>query len=317
MRPMSSLHIHCFPIETIVVTQSGQVSEPGKDEEATRARAGATMLLIASEPENRSVLREVSDGPIEWSRDRIARILPSGEEILFIAFTIEQWLRKAPGGPIGIEGEAAGRAIPALAEGWSSTVVHALAARPRTAAELEDEVEGVGAARLRRLLEAMVEVGLLEERPDGADEARRYAVTDFLRAGMAPIAVGARFEQRYVPAGTPRLDVLDVEAGMRLALPLLRLAPGVEGVCRLGVSVVVDARSVSVGAMARVERGRVVSVSTELSGEFDALLEGPTTAWIDAAVEPLASRLLPEGDEDLAAAVLAGLHDVLFGVRVR
>lgn len=275
------------------------------------------MLLIASEPESRNVLREVSDGPVEWSPDRIARILPSGEELLFIAFTIEQWLRKAPGGPIGIDGEAASRAIPALAEGWSSTVAHALAAGPRTAAALEDEIEGVGAVRLRRLLETMVEAGLLEERPGEEDGAPRYAVTDFLRAGMAPIAAGARFEQRYAPAGTPRLDVLDVEAGLRLALPLLRLPPELEGVCRLGVSVVVNARSVPVGVMARVERGRVVSVSTELSGEFDALLEGPTTAWIDAAVEPLASRLLPEGDEDLAAAVLAGLHDVLFGVRVR
>jgi DNA-binding HxlR family transcriptional regulator len=274
------------------------------------------MLLLASDPANRDVLRRVADGPVEWSADRIARILPSGEEMLFIAFTIEQWLQKGPGGAVRIDSERARKTIPALAEGWSSTLVHALAVQPRTLPELEREIEALGRSALREQLEAMREVGLVDARP-GDGEGALYAVTDFLRAATAPLAAGARFERRYAPAHTPHITPLDVEAAFLLALPLLRLPPDVDGVCRLVVDVPVHGEPVPTGAMARVEHGRIAAVSTELREECDALLEGPPTAWLDAVIEPLSSRLLPEGDEDLAAAVLAGLHEALYGVPVR
>jgi DNA-binding HxlR family transcriptional regulator len=280
------------------------------------ARAGAVMLVLAADPSNRDVLRSVADGPVEWSPDQIARILPTGEEVLFITFVIEQWLQKAPGGAMDIDGPRAKKAIPALAAGWSASIVHALAVHPRTVTELEREIEGLGPAALRRRLEAMREAGLVEARPSDGEGAL-YAVTDFLRAAIAPLAAGARFEHRYAPADTPGIKPLDAEAAFLLSLPLLRLPREVDGLCRLVVKVPVHGDPVPTGAMARVEHGEIAAVSTELREECDALLEGPPTAWLDAVIDPLSSRLYPEGDEDLAAALLVGLHEMLFGLPVQ
>jgi DNA-binding HxlR family transcriptional regulator len=274
------------------------------------------MLLLASDPGNRAMLRSAAEGPVEWSADQIARIAPTGEEVLFITFVIEQWLQKAPGGAMGIDSERARKAIPALAAGWSSAIVHALAVQPRTVTELERLIEGIGPAGLRRRLEAMREVGLVDARPSDGEGAL-YVVTDFLRAAIAPLAAGARFEHRYAPAETPGIEPLDVEVAFLLSLPLLRLPASAGGLSRLVVDVPVHGEPIPTGAMALVEHGQIASISTELREECDALLEGPPTAWLDAVIEPLSSRLLPEGDEDLSAAVLAGLHDVLYGIPVR
>lgn len=281
-----------------------------------QARAGAIMLVLASDPSNRSILREVSEGPIEWSPNQIARILPSGKEVLFISFVIEQWLQKAPGGPMDIEGPEAKAAIPALAAGWSSTVVHALAAQPRTVTELGRTIDDLGPAALRHQLDAMQAVGLIEASA-GDGEGTVYRITDWLRAAIAPLIVGARFEHRYAPTETPAIAPLDVDAGFLMGLPLLGLPADTNGLCRMTINVPVHGDPVPAGAMARVEHGRIASISTELQDEADASLEGPPMAWLDAVIDPLASRLYPEGDEDLAATLLVGLHEVLFGIPVR
>lgn len=298
------------------MTQSKRVIRAGFSGGSSEARAGATMLVLAADPANRRMLRKVSDGPIEWSSNQIARILPSGEEVLFISFVIEQWLQKAPSGPLAIDSADGERAIPALANGWSTTIVHALAVRPRTLTELEREIEALSGPALRHCLEAMTEVGLVKASA-GDGEGTLYRITDWLRAAIAPLIAAARFERRYAPAETPGIAPLDVEAGFLMALPLLNLAAEASGLCRLEITVPVHGEPVPTGVMARVEHGRIAAVSTELEDEFDALLEGPPTAWLDAVISPVASRLYPEGDEDLAAAALAALHEVLFGIPVR
>jgi DNA-binding HxlR family transcriptional regulator len=274
------------------------------------------MLVLASDPANRRVLRKVSDGPVEWSADRIARILPTGEEVLFIGFVIEQWLQKAPAGPIDIESPEAKMAIPALAAGWSSTVVHALAAQPRTVTDLERTVDGLGPAALRHQLDALQSVDLIEASA-GDGEGTVYRITDWLRAAIAPLIAGARFEHRYAPTETPAIAPLDVDAGFLMALPLLVMPKDTNGLSRLAIDVPVHGEPIPAGAMARAENGRIASISTELQDEADASLEGPPMAWLDAVIDPLGSRLYPEGDEDLAATMLVGLHEVLFGVPVR
>jgi DNA-binding HxlR family transcriptional regulator len=291
------------------------VIEGVSSDESSEVRTGATMLVLAADPENRRMLRKVSDGPVEWSADQIARILPTGEEMLFISFTIEQWLQKAPNGPLAIDSTDGKRAIPALAAGWSATVVHALAVQPRTLPELEREIEGLGASALRRRLEPMLELGMVDASAGGG-EGTLYRATDWLRAAIAPLIAAARFERRYAPAQTPPIAPLDVEAGYLMALPLLSLPEEASGVARLTINVPVHGEPVPAGAMATVEHGRITAIGTELSDRFDASLEGPPTAWLDAVIEPVASRLFPEGDEDLATDMLVGLHEVLFGVPV-
>lgn len=274
------------------------------------------MVVLAADPDNRRMLRKVSDGPVEWSSDQIARILPSGEEVLFISFVIEQWLQKAPSGPMAIDSAEGKRAVPALATGWSTTIVHALAVRPQTLTELDRAIDGLDSTALRGQLETMTEIGLVEASA-GDGEGTLHRITDWLRAAIAPLIAATRFERRYAPAETPGIAPLDVEAGFLMALPLLGLPPGASGVCRLVIDVPVHGEPIPTGVMARVEQGRIAAISTELGDEFDASLEGPPTAWLDAVINPLASRLYPEGDEDLATDLLVALHEVLFGVPVR
>jgi DNA-binding HxlR family transcriptional regulator len=279
-------------------------------------RAGATMLILAADPDNRRVLRKVSEGPVEWSAEKIAQILPSGEEVLFISFTIEQWLQKAPGGAMAIDSAEGKRAVPALAGGWSATLVHALAMAPRSLPELEREVPGLGAAPLRRHLEPMIELGLVEAGA-GDGEGTIYRATDWLRAGIAPLIAAARFERRYAAAQTPPIEPLDVEAGFLMALPLVGLPIGAGGICRMVFDLPVHGEATPVGVMAQIEHGSITAVSTAPGEDFHASLRGPPTAWLDSVINPLASRLYPEGDEDLATDMLVGLHEVLFGVPVR
>jgi DNA-binding HxlR family transcriptional regulator len=288
----------------------------GASERTGEVRAGATMLILASDPDNRRVLRKVSEGPVEWSAEKVAQILPSGEEVLFISFTIEQWLQKAPSGPMAIDSAEGKRAVPALAAGWSAAIVHALAVQPCTLPELERRIEGFGVAVLRRRLETMVELGLVEASA-GDGEGTLYRITDWLRAAIAPLIAAARFERRYAPAQTPPIEPLDVEAGFLMALPLLRLPIASSGTCQVAIDVPVHGEPVRAGAMARVEHGAIAAISTELHDDFHASLVGPPTAWLDAVVNPLASRLCPDGDEDLATDMLIALHEVLFGIPVK
>jgi DNA-binding HxlR family transcriptional regulator len=270
------------------------------------------MLMLATDPVNRTLLREVSKGPTEVGNGQLARILPSGEEVLFISFVVEQWLQKAPGGVLDIDSAVAKLAVETLAASWSSTLIHRLAQRPRSAVELDAEIEGADSAAIAQQLDAMQAVGLaaLEGEED------RYAVTDWLRAGIAPLAAGARFEHRYAAPETPSIADLDVEAGFRLTLPLLEMPEQMNGTCRLVVDLPIKGEVVPAGVTVGIERSRVVSISTQLRESADASLKGTPSAWLDAVIGRITGRLLPDGDEALARAIVEGMHDALFGLPV-
>lgn len=285
-------------------------------------RAGAHVLALAGASANRDLASEVSDALPPWKQvafappdDKMAMILPSVDEIYFVRFAVEQWLQRAPGGALKIGSEEADAAVLALAEGWSKAVVHALAARPMTLTELDGAVGGFGREALEPRLAAMRDAGLVEARPGDAEGAL-YAATDWLRAGIAPLLAAARFEHHFDPAELPKIETLDVEAGFLLTLPLVELPAELTGLCRLVVELPRVDVILPAGAMARVEGGRVVSCTPRLGEEADAFATGPPTAWMDAVINPPASRVIPEGDERLARALIEGLHDLLFGLPV-
>jgi len=289
---------------------------------ARGARAGAHILALAATSANRDLVGEVSDSLPPWkdaalvSRDDcMEMIMPSVDEIFFVRFAAEQWLQKAPGGALRIGSEEADAAVLALAEGWSETVVHALATRPLTLTELGRAVGGPGRAGLECRLAAMRGAGLVEARP-GDVEGALYAATDWLRAGIAPLVAAARFEHHFDPVELPKIESLDVEAAFLLTLPLIGLPAELTGVCRLVVELPRVEVILPAGVMARVEGGRVVSCTARLEEKADAFATGPPTAWMDAVINPPASRVIPEGDEALVRALLEGLHDVLFGIPV-
>jgi hypothetical protein len=193
--------------------------------------------------------------------------------------------------------------------------VHALAARPLTLRELESAVECLSSRALKRRLLAMQRAGQVERSSDGGGAV--YAATEWLRAGIAPLAAAARLERRNPSEGMAPIAPLDVEAGLLLTLPLLALPGEISGSCRIGVELGDSSRSHIAGATVQVKGGRIGSCTAGLDEGADAWAVASADEWLDTVIEPDARRVTSGGDRRLARALLDGLHETLFGVPVR
>lgn len=236
------------------------------------------------------------------------RITPAGGEALAVRKRIDAWLARHPLGELPGSGDAAGEAIEALAESWASMILHTLAAGPRTVAELREAVEDTDRVAIEHLLETMRRLAMLERLPGEHGEAS-YAITDWLREGMGPLAAAARLERRHNAAEATPIEPLDVTVAFQLALPLLRLPGEYSGSCALAVEVSGDLA----GATARVEEGRVVECepSPRESG-VDASCTGDIRAWFRAVIDGGVKRMEVDGNRHLAQAVIKGLHERFF-----
>lgn len=275
-------------------------------------RAGAHALMMAADPINRGILRTVLERPLEVEPGRLFRVSGGGREALFIAFVIERWLQNAPREAIAFDSKKAATAVTALAEGWSTTVIHALARGPLSLTELRAAVPDVSRPALKAQLTTMQAVGQASAEMVGREA--HYAVTDWLRLGLAPLVTAARLERNQPVDGTMPIDALDVEAAFLLTLPLLELPPELSGICRLGVNLADDESSSLTGVIARIDRGRVVSCKPGLSGNVDAWAAAPARDWLDTVIEPDAKGVRTGGDRWLARALLDRLHKTLFGI---
>jgi hypothetical protein len=270
---------------------------------------------------------ESTDEPIDDFAEQKFTVSPAGRELFVAVFAIERWLEDAPGGPLSlVEDDEAQAIVGSFIEGWNSSITHALAAGPLTLTELERRIEEPDREELEAKVAAMRGTGLLSARPSDSEGAS-YAVTDWLREGVGPMVVAMRSELRQaavlaeeeeepLPAD-PSFRRSDVEAAFMLALPLLELPSHLSGVCRLVVDLP-DSDEGLAGATIHVEGGRVASCSVDLEGDADAWALGPALIWMDTAIEgeaqldPEAQRLELGGEQPLARAVLAALHERLF-----
>jgi hypothetical protein len=239
-----------------------------------------------------------------------AQITPSGREMLFVSETLEDWLAQAPSGLLPFGGDGATEAIEALADSWSSTMLHALALGPRSLGELDGASEATGYPATERCLDAMRLTGQLEARRGDGDSAA-YSVTDWLRHGVAPIVAAARMEHRHL-ADSPDVATFDVEAAFMLSVPLMRLPADMSGSCRFALELDgLDARSA--GVMLQVEEGRIVAVTPDLQGVPGAGATGDLNTWFDAVIDANPDDMEVGGDRGLATALVYELHRVLFG----
>lgn len=281
----------------------------------SRERAGARVLTMATNPIKRGILREMLERPLRMGPGHEFKITPGGREMLFVAFVAERWLQSAPRGPLRFDSEEAEVAVAALVDGWSSTAMHALARGPLSLAELDRAIEGPSRAALKRHIVAMQSTGQVETRLSEGNEPS-YAVTDWLRAGIAPLAAAARLEQRKPVEDLAPIASLDVEAAFLLTLPLLELPREISGSCRLAVEVDGARETELAGVTAVVEGGRIASCTAGLAEEVDAWGIASAEDWLDTVIEPDAKRVRTGGDRYLARALLGGLHAKLFGVPV-
>jgi hypothetical protein len=292
-------------------------------------RTGSRTLEMLASSISSQILRSLSNGPLSMDdlgddlgstielpgrdSDHLeARITPSGREMLFVSNTLEDWLAKAPNGLLPFGGDGATEAIEALADSWSSTMLHSLAEGPRSLGELDGASDAAGYRSTGRCLDAMRLSGQLEARRGGGVGAA-YSVTDWLRRGVAPIVAAARMEHRHL-AGSPEVLPLDVEAAFMLSVPLLRLPVDLSGSCRLALELDGAVAEQAAGVMVRVEEGRIVACTPSLQGSPEAGATGDLDTWFDSVIQAEDDDMELGGKGDLAMALVHGLHEVLFGV---
>lgn len=321
----------------------------GKGEMATRA--GTAVLSLLATPLNVAVLQALASGPSSLIDLRRAvgsppqttmrshlrklaelgvlerrrqddfpgalafELTAAGHELLGVADVLETWLALAPEGRLQLGDSAAKSAIKALIGGWSTTLVRALAAKPLTLTELARVISDLSYPSLERRLVAMRLAGQLEATP--GSRGRPYAVTEWLRRAVAPIVAATRWEGLHSVAGSSPMTRLDTEAALLLAVPLLSPPGELNGGCRLTVEIPNGNAPRLAGVLVAVEAGRVVSCTSRLQGHTDGWVSGSAPAWFRAVIDHDLGQLEIGGRADVAAALVEGLHQTLFGPMTR
>jgi DNA-binding HxlR family transcriptional regulator len=317
---------------------------------ADESRAGGRIISLFANPLNARVLRAHSNGPkrlaqlheeIGWSAHTTLRasvatlrevgalskqrlsgmpyavenwLTPAGEEMLFAAETLEAWLARAPEGPIAADSEAAKSAVKALAGGWSSTLIHALAARPYSLTELDSLIPDISYPSLERRL-AKMRITRQVTQASGEGRSTPYVVSDWLRRSIAPLCVAGRCERRHMSGFAAPITNVEVEAAFLLAVPLVSLPRSVTGACTLAVHTgdeVKGDRDHLAGVTVEVERGEVASCIASVAGPATWALGTPET-WLDVVIDGDLEGLRFGGAKPrLAADLVNGIRIALF-----
>jgi DNA-binding HxlR family transcriptional regulator len=237
-------------------------------------------------------------------------ITTSGCDLVAVAEVVEAWLRQAPREPISLGSSPAKRSIKALVDGWSATIVRALAARPLSLTELNRLVAAHNYPAIERRLAAMRLAGQIESVPVSG-RGKPYFVTEWLRRAVAPLAAAARWERKHGSPQVASVSRLDVEAYFLLAVPLLRLPAGLGGSCRLLVELRRSgAEHDLVGALVEIRDGEVASCVSRLRGDADGWAVGSVSTWLRALAGEEAERLELGGDQ-LVSSVVDGFRGSL------
>jgi DNA-binding HxlR family transcriptional regulator len=234
-----------------------------------------------------------------------------GAQLIEVAWVLHHWLKSSPEGPIQLGSVAAKSATKALVEGWSAAIVRALAAKPLALTELSRLISGLSYPSLERRLGAMRMAGLIE-RCQGSRRVTPYAVTDWLRLAIGPLAAAARWERKNLPEQTVPIRRIDIEAAFLLALPLVVLPADLTGVCRLAVDVSSGAEQRQAGVLVTIDDGRVVSCVTRLDADADASVLGSAATWLSALIEGEVDQLELTGNLEMAEAISEGIRKTLF-----
>lgn len=242
-----------------------------------------------------------------------------GERLLAVAGALQSWLVDAPDGSIALGDPAAKSAIKALVEGWNSTIVRVLAARPLALTELAKLITSISYPTLERRLAAMRRTGQVQARRNGGgSRGTPYEATSWLREAAAPLIASVAWEREWAAAQTKPLSRIDVEALFLLAIPHLDLPEDLSGRCRLAVEMRTGPQPEYAGAMVTVEDGRPVSWVARLEGESDAWVGGSAGSWLGWLSGHGDRPLEVGGDSALARAVLEDLsYDLFPGLGVK
>lgn len=320
------------------------IGKPSANGSRVGARSGTQALILLATPLNASLLRSLAGGARQQSdllgstgapakttlrtqlkrltaagaierhrRDRFPgafeyELTAAGRDLLFVLGLLEEWLEAGEGEPPAIGTRSATAAIKALAEGWSTSVVPTIAARPFSLTELDARIPSLSYPALERRLAALRLNRLVEvDRSASHGRGTPYAATTWLRRAVAPLLAASRWERRHALTRTTSMCASDVEAALLLAAPLLRPPAGASGRVRLGV----ETSDGGLGGVAVEASERIVSCTPKLNGNMDAWALGPPGAWPDALIGGDLAGLELGGDYRLARDLLTALGQAL------
>lgn len=234
-----------------------------------------------------------------------------GRELLAVAASLERWLAGAPRGPVELGSDAARAAIKGLVEGWSAAVLTTLANGPLSLTELDMRIAAISYPTLERCLDTM---RLAEQLEVGERTARGtpYEVTEWLRQGLGPLALGARWEHRHQPDGVDPIEHADIDGALMLGGPLFKLSGEVSGVCQLAVKTPGGKKQRRSLGFVEVRSGKVNFRAVYSQDKPDAWASGTMDTWFATVIDADPSGLRMSGDRDLAEAVFEGVHKALF-----
>lgn len=234
-----------------------------------------------------------------------------GQELLGVATSLGRWLIEAPRGPIELGSDAAKAAIKGLVEGWSASVLTTLAPGPLSLTELDKRISAISYPTLERCLDTMrlaeqLEVG--ERTPKGTP----YALTDWLRRGLGPLAHGARWEHRHQLDGVDAIEHSDIDGALMLGGPLFKVSGDVNGVCQLAVRIPDGKKQRRSLGFVEVHSGKLDFRAVYPQVKPDAWASGTMDTWFATVIDADTSGLKMSGDSNLAEAVVLGVHEALF-----
>lgn len=295
----------------------GAVETPSQNvERDTRFRSGERTLGLLSTPLNLSVLRALSERPMRLADLRQAtglpaqttlrghlggleeigavakrptqrmpyavenKLTPMGDELLGVAEALEKWLQRAPQSAVSLESGAAKGIVKAFVDGWGSTIVRSLATRPMSLTDLDREIPELSYPALERRLSSMRMAGLIEAQPSRGN-GTPYALTEWARRGVRPLAAAVHCERIHMGRGAPPITDADIEGAFLLATPLVDLSDGSSGSCQLEVVAARSKRPQS-GVRVEVEKGKVVACECDLGEDRPSYASGTTTKWFTA-----------------------------------
>jgi len=318
-----------------------------------KVRAGSHVLSLFANPLTARILRAHTDGPLRlaalheqigWSPHTTLRaavnnlcevgalqkgadgdarpsaattLTPAGEEMIEVAEVIEDWLAAAPMGPISANSDEAKGAIKALAGGWNSTLMRALATRPFTLTGLDKLIPDVSYPSLERRLARMRATGQIEA-VEAEDRGTPYVVTEWARRAVGPLCVAGRCERRHLTRETAPITDVEVEGSFMLTLPLARLPETSHGVCMLAVQTGTDeseehGRDLA-GVTVEIKRGEVVACAPQIQQSPPTWALGTAETWLDVVIDGnLAALRFGGGRPQLAADLVNSVHFALFG----
>jgi DNA-binding HxlR family transcriptional regulator len=233
-------------------------------------------------------------------------LTPMGEELLEVAASLDAWLRRGPAGPISLESGAAKGIVKAFVDGWASCVVTTLATRPMSLTELDREIAEFSYPALERRLSSMRMAGLVEARP-GTGSGTPYALTEWARRGVWPLAAAAHCERVHMRDRAAPVTEADVEGVFLLATPLASLSEDSSGVCQLQVEAA-HGLAREFGIRVEVERGKVVACESGIGGDSPSFAVGTTAKWLAAIEDGAIEELHFGGGKQLAEGLVRAMH---------